>query len=478
MSSNRAAIAGVIAVIVLAGVITGVASLGRRPAAQVAADTRTPVRQTPEPFPSPSTTPALALEPTATARAKSELIEPTGMPPAHRPGDAGAPYPGAPPCPDIADAHDNHLFHALWDSARGCHYNHEHGQDPFAPQVAAAFPGFDLWTLIGSVGVGHSNPSSPMENTHKHGGFKWDVTLTHSGGCVGGEGATVGVDAAVIEYHNFGDYSVEFETRTHTALGLMRQCLENDPTDHGYLFVIQLQDYGQRVVPYQGSVMPYPDAPAPAYNSARKPYFTIECFGSAAPCDKYPTRQYLLNEGLPADSLWVSQPNGNMDESGSNLFALLFRVRDIYQILDGDDLVYPFSFRWLCSADDGLTYDPTGCRYNNTTSRVHQVAGEIPAGWDNLAGFDTDARPGRITAEGFVTRFGVLNRTCTEPSADCYPLKLEQAFVGTYGSLFYNKQEINSPLSQPERDIYFCGEQVCAEGDGGAVPSGWLGPMN
>jgi hypothetical protein len=30
----------------------------------------------------------------------------------------------------------------------------------------------------------------------------------------------------------------------------------------------------------------------------------------------------------------------------------------------------------------------------------------------------------------------------------------------------------------PERDIYFCGDQVCAEGDPGAVPSGWIGAEN
>jgi hypothetical protein len=70
----------------------------------------------------------------------------------------GAPYPEAPLCPDSGELHDNSLFHTLWDSARGCHYDHEHGQNPFAPEVAAAFPGLDLQTLIGGVGVGHTNP--------------------------------------------------------------------------------------------------------------------------------------------------------------------------------------------------------------------------------------------------------------------------------------------------------------------------------
>jgi len=388
-----------------------------------------------------------------------------------------APFPDAPLCPDSEEAHDNSLFHTLWDSARGCHYDHEHGQDPFTPEVAATFPGFDLRELTGGVGVGHTNPSSPMENTHKHGGFKWDATLSHSGGCVGGEGATVGVDAAVIQYHAFGDYSIEFEARIHSAMALMRQCLESNPADYGYVFINQHQDYGQRVAPYQGNVLGYPDTPNSAYNSGLKPYFTIDCTGGVPPCDKYPTLQSYVERNISADSLWVSEPL-HLSDSGSGLFAILFKVRDTYQILDWNDQEYPFTFRWLCSLDDGQTYNPAGCRYNNTTTRVQQVAGEIPANWDNLEGFDTDPRDGRITAAGYVTRFGDLSPTCTTSGPDCHPIKLDQAFVGRYGSLFFNKEETKSPISQPDRDIYFCSGQVCAEGDAGAVPSGWLGQSN
>ena len=36
-------------------------------------------------------------------------------------------------------------------AVRGCHYDHEHGQNPFTPEVAATFPGFDLRALLGGV---------------------------------------------------------------------------------------------------------------------------------------------------------------------------------------------------------------------------------------------------------------------------------------------------------------------------------------
>src|SRR5687768_9967369 len=394
---------------------------------------------------------------------------------------AVAPYPDAPLCPDSEPTHDNNLFHTLWDSVRGCHYDHEHGQDPFTPEVTATFPGFDLRALIGGVGVGHTNPSSPMENTHKHGGFKWDVTLSHSVGCIGGEGYPTGVDAMVVQYHAFGDYSIEFESRTHSAVGLLRQCQAGNPTDFGYVFVNQLQDYGQRVAPYQGSVLPYPDAPTPSYEGGSAPYFTVNCFGSTPLCNKFPSRESALDRENSAASTWISAP-GKLTGSGSHLFALLFRVRDNYQMLDDSDQTYPFTFAWLCSADGGASYTPeAGCSYNNTTTRVHEVMGEIPVEWDNLAGFDTDSRVGRITADSYVTRFGDLNLSCTTAGTDCHPIKLVQAFTGRYLSQFSLVSDEKANFSAgnlPERDIYFCDGVWCAESDPGAVSSGWIGPSN
>ena len=437
--------------------------------------------------PSPTMTPSVAPSKTSSTPSASETLTPkqTKSAPDQQslqtwPGGT-APYPDAPLCPDSGESHDNSMFHTLWDDVRGCHYDHEHGQYPFTPDVAAAFTGFDLRELIGGVGVGHTNPSSPMENTHKHGGFKWDVTLSHSVGCIGGEGYLTGVDAMVMQYHAFGDYSIEFESRTHSAVGLLRQCQAGNPTDFGYVFVNQLQDYGQRVAPYQGSVLPYPDAPIPAYEPNRAPYFSVTCFGSTALCNKYPSLESILSRENIATSTWISAP-GKLTDSGSHLFALLFRVRDTYQALDDRDQTYPFTFAWLCSADGGASYTPeAGCSYNNTTTRVHEVMGEIPVEWDNLAGFDTDSRVGRITADSYVTRFGDLNLSCTAAGTDCHPIKLFQAFTGHYLSQFslVSGEKANfSAGNLPERDFYFCNGVLCAEGDPGAVSSGWIGPSN
>jgi hypothetical protein len=390
-----------------------------------------------------------------------------------------APYPDAPLCSDSGEEHDNSLFHTLWDSIRGCHYDHEHGQNPFTPEVAETFPGFDLRALVGGVGVGHTNPSSPMENTHKHGGFKWDVVLSHTTGCEGKEGAPTGVDAFVTQFHGFGNYAIEFDTRIHSAVGLMRQCRVDNPTDFGYIFVNQFQDYGQRTVPYHGLILPYEDSPHPIYPAGLKPYFFIECIGGIPPCDKYPTRQSFLDRG-ETNSTWISEPD-HLEGSGSRLFGLSFGLRDTYQVLDWRDQEYPFTFVWMCSSDGGLTYEPAGCRFNNSTTQIVEFAGNIPAAWDNLAGFDTDTRVDRITAEGYVTRFGELNLKCTAPSTegDCFPIKMQGAYVGRYGSFIVSpKFGTTDPPYRPERDLYFCNGILCAEGDHGAVPSGWIGQNN
>lgn len=383
----------------------------------------------------------------------------------------------------LCSGHDNSIFHALWNEQSGCHYDHEHGENPFTQQVNDTFPGFDLQGLLGGVQVGHTNPSSPMENDHKHGGFKWQVNIPTVNGCATGfEGAQTGIDAVVIQYHAFGDYSVEFESRVHSVVALIRQCKLTNPTDYGYAYIVQHVDYGQRISPYQGSILPYPDTPNPAYAAGLSPYLSVDCFGTGLPnCRE--SREFILSQNANASSTWTSKvrlnKNGISNVNGSLLLAILFRVRDNYQVLDSADLSYPFTYSWLCSGDNGSTYAP-GCRYNNTTTRVHEIGGTIPVTWDNLSGFDTNPTTGRITADGYVTRFGNLNLSCTALGEDCHPIKLVNAFVGSYGtSLLPLKIPAFSTQALPERDICFDSSGTIISCDlVGAISSGWVGKNN
>lgn len=426
---------------------------------------------TPTDTPTGTVTPTDTPEPTLTNMPTDTATNTPTSTPSATPTPI-TPYLSAPAC---VGEHDHSDFHTLWNSVDGCHYDHEHGQYPFTQAVANAFPGFDLQALIGGVGVGHTNPSSEMENHHKHGGMKWDVTLSHTKGCTGGIGAPTGVNALVLQYHAFGDYSIEFESRIHSALALLRQCRTANPTDYGYVFVNQFQDYGQRITPYQGTILQYPDTPNPAYPSPNVPYFSVSCLGNVPQCR--PSIAYVFQRNADAFSTWFSNGFPNI-QIGSPLFGIELRVRDNYQLLNYSDLTYPFTFAWLCSSDGGLTYAAlAGCRYNNSTTRVHGVRGEIPASWDNLVSFDSNPTLGRITAEGFVTRYGTLNVACAEPGIDCHPIKMVNAFTGKYISQFalVAGKASQAPENLPERDFCFTSAGVLIGCDSpGAISSGWI----
>jgi len=424
------------------------------------------------------------IAPTATSSPipgpKQTVIAPTATRTTGTTG-AGAPYPEAPLCP----THDPTKWHGLWDSVRGCHYDHEHGTLPFTPEVAAAFPSFDLFALLGNVGVGHTNLSAPMENTHKHGGFKWNVQLHHPQPCAGFEGATNGVDGSVIQYHGFGDYAIEAETRIHSTVALLRQCQTGNPTDYGYVFVNQLQDYGQRITPYQGTILPYPNQPVPTFPSAGGPYLSFNCVDLLAPYDIHCRAGFGQAQTNDADSNWTSKPTQGGHSDSSPVFRLFWRARDTYKEIRIDNFpsaAYPFEFLWLCSDDNGATYNPAGCKYNNTTTQVHEISGVIPVEWDNLVGWDGNPAAGRVTAEGFVTKLGIINPTCTGPATetDCFPIKMVNAFTGSYGSVlvFTEGKGTNIVPITLERDIYFCAGVPCSETSAGAVSSGWIGAEN
>lgn len=392
--------------------------------------------------------------------------------PSATPGATFTPRPDALACA----YHNTNVFHTLWDSYNDCHYDHEHGDYPFQA-IAATFPDFDYFALLCGLEISHCNPSSPMENTHKHGGHKWQVDVDVP--CEVFESADYCVTAAMIQYHWFGDASIEMESRVHSALAFVKACDPANVSDCGYLFADQHVDYGQRISQYQGDLMPYPDNPSPAYAVNFGPYLTIDRFGTCTGCR--PSLAFVVSRNANANGVWTTKATGTNTNTpfGSTLLGLLIRNRDMYQLKDNADNVYPFTFGWLCSSNGGATYNPNACRYTNSTTRVHEIAGRVPAEWDNLEGFDTNPALGRITAQGYVTRFGTLGLECEAPGLDCHPVKLINMFVGKYGAALPG-QKVSNPdeISNPSRNVWLCSGLPCAETDPGAVPSGWIGSEN
>jgi hypothetical protein len=404
---------------------------------------------------------------------------PTVLPP----NTGSNPFPSAPACV----THDHSIWHGLWNGTDRCHYDHEHGQNPFTSAVAAAFaPLGDLRTLLGGVEVGHTNPSAPAENEHKHGGMKWNAVPQTPQGCViGFESATVCVTAAVIQWHTWGNLAEELEADVHSSVFMIRQ----GASDYGYIYGVQFQEYGENCAPYQGFTLPYPQNFSPEWDCAFGQYWSVPCVFDGLPDCNLTGPSGMRSANRDASAIVTSKITGpnsaGRRPQGSLLFNLLFRVRDNYQVLDSHDLVHPFTWLYICSSDGGRTYDPRGCRYNNSTATVHEVAGTIPASWDGLIVdgvlIDTDGRAGRVSFDGFVTKFGALNLGCTvaDVELDCFPLKLVNAFVGKWGGeLSAEKVSNDTPLNTRENDIYFCSGVPCSETSPGAVPSGWISNGN
>lgn len=463
------------------------------PPAAVSTDTPAPASDTP---PGPTATRTRAprtptVGPTSTPVVPSSTPDlSTGVPtPTLLPAVSIAPYISAPLCPDHGELHNHSQFHTVWDDKRGCHYDHEHGTSPFTDTVAAAFPDFDLKALLGGVEIGHTNPSSPVENVVKHEGFKWDVSLKHgSGECVGREKVPVCVISMVVQYHTFGNYQIEFLSRVHSAVALMKACVVANSTDCGYGFFNMHQDYGQRVSPYQAGgafacILDYPDSPVPPFEPAREPYFSVDPIAGPAECgaDRYQSRAQVVAGDFDSNSTWISEA---VNVVAQKLFFVAFRLRDAFQMLLWGDGHYPFVFTWLCSNDDGLTYAAKpGCRFNNSTTRVHEIGGEIPKAWDGLAGWDTDPSTGHVTVNGFVTQMGqpVAEGLCVAPGVQCFPLKLSHWPTGKYGSATFPSPERISafdPINLPERDICFKGGVLAVCDTPGAKSSGWIGANN
>lgn len=139
-------------------------------------DTATPTNtptDTPTPTFTPTDTPTdTPIPPTAT----HTPVPPNATP---APPNANAPY-----CPDQIDMtiHDRTKWHSIWDSSRGCWYEHDHGDDPktmndiFGPLTGQEIS-YPHQTFSGADFNYGPIPSDPakLENNLKHEGYFWST---------------------------------------------------------------------------------------------------------------------------------------------------------------------------------------------------------------------------------------------------------------------------------------------------------------
>lgn len=134
------------------------------------------------------------------------------------------PYPGAPACDHTGM---ERVFHTLWDSARGCHYDHTHGDNPHELDGLFGTVVFDL--AGGEISYPWHTPGENAEVKHKS--YVWLVGKDL--GCENPYG-----DGCITDYRAFvhNDLHNVFSSH-HTALVEAKICNKNDLTQCGYMLV-------------------------------------------------------------------------------------------------------------------------------------------------------------------------------------------------------------------------------------------------
>jgi len=356
---------------------------------------------TPEPTPEPSPTPepTSTLEPleAATLDAPQEMIP-------------GPPYPEAPLCPD----HDPRTYHALWDSARGCHYDHHHGDDPHA--VDDIF-GTDYYSWAGgSISYPWQTVNTQtgcLENDCKHNGYIWLVRRDQPCQSAYTHGCVVAFRALVHAMPSAHDTSVRYHSAWLEAL----VCREDDPSVCGIFRSGGWQDTGDLSID-RTRVIDYPNS----FNRIKLHYLTI---------------------GNSHSGTWYAGSPGGQEQRGG-MWSVAVELGDMWGPLDPAD---PSRVQYYCT-------DPSvDCRWNGSTYQPHNIAVGFPPRFRRLV--DPD---GNRVADyrGYADRWGTPVSGCTTVGLDCVPLIFEHVPLG------YDYQ---GRFDYREYDVLF-----------GRQTSGWLQP--
>lgn len=327
-----------------------------------------------------------------------------------------APFPGAPLCP----THNNRAYHGLWDAARGCHYDHHHGDNPHA--VDDLFGG-DLYTRMGGE---ISYPwqtfsDAGLENDLKHAGYAWHVRRDIP--CSGVPSPCITAFRTLVHQHASGRdatvryHSYVFEART---------------SDGGYILYSGWADFGDLHVPEGTIIVNEPDN-----------HDSNSCGGAGR------HKQHSAN-GTP-QIIWYGASQQEHGSCGPRGFITL--STSIHDVWDFTSPTNPAAY------DDYVCYPAGNCTNNATSYRAHLISINMITRF----GFIYDAT-GRANWTGYADRYGLLRNdgACTAPSVDCAPVVFRNLRRD------YNYQTANSHTAnlRHDHDIYFNGQT-----------SGWSQPV-
>lgn len=389
--------------------------------------TTNPPSVTPSNVPSTLTRTPTSVPPTPT-RTQPVTNTPSGNIP---------PFVNAPLCP----THNNTAWHGLWDSARGCHYDHAHGDNPAL--------GDTIFGAAGLWGQQISYPwATPNENDPRgHVGYFWYVntspkdfngTTNCSFESYGYLGSNLGcVTAFRILYHEAGgnahmvkrfhSYYMEVQIKKGSTVGIIRT--------GGWA------DFGCLHSSYKDTFLPLPGIDPTLPNTQ------TQCGSSGGqsihddPYRAFGNTWAEIQGQTSGDnfSIWTTD-----NDYGYNLLGrFFFRTLDAWGAIDPAN---PYEEHLICP--------DFRCKYNNSEHHVFNVFMTIPSSM---------GVNGVVNYTGWTDRRGNVVTNCTVAGVDCVPLQMVNVPVGT--AIWSRNLSGLRPEGDPvkDTDLYFNGQ-----------PSGWI----
>lgn len=362
----------------------------------------------PDPTNTPTIAPTASIEPTSTPTQTAEI----------------EPYPEAPLCP----THDDRTYHGLWDSERGCHYDHTHGDNPHDLDYRL---GTEIYGLMGgeiSYPWQTVNADGYLENDLKHAGYIWhvrdNIPCPTSDPCIT-------AFRALAHQHTIADASVRFHSYV----------FEGQTSDGGYFLLSGWMDFG--------------DLHAPEGNRV------VDVEGNHCGSESNPGnhKQHAIEGGDRAPSnIWYGRSRASSDPSVDRVCSFAHLGVSAHDPWIWTSQEEPYQGDYVC-------YPNPRCRVNATTFRIHSAGVNVNDLFPFIFGGS-----GLVDFNGWADRYGVPYEGgggCTEPSLDCAPFILE----GLQGAQ-YRTNTSHTAQDYRDYDVYF------PDDNGRLQTSGWSQPVD
>ncbi|MEO6728927.1 MAG: hypothetical protein ABIM99_03315 [Candidatus Dojkabacteria bacterium] len=328
------------------------------------------------------------------------------------------------PCTEAE--HDKTKYHTLVNEEAKCHYDHQHNDDPNLvnnifgePGAWFGKPGQSIsypWQTFPAKTTNESNEiyvkTNQMENDTKHEGSAWIVRKDQDcsqGNCVKDFRLQVHMDSSLHAATRFHSYSLEARFCENgddlSSCGIVRY---GGWMDFGRLVTsatpndTNCANDNQNYIPVAADTQFFPiDRPEVRDEVRCHPYLTIlpkqvgsqplaEWWGHAGGETRIQVRSY--------------NPYGNVDPKN------------------------PTSMLTFCKPTDA------SCDYNGSILTAAMAYTENIPEFTNGVKIDSDEN-GRTDLKAYFTRFGDINKSCTQPGLDCIPFEYDNVKL----NLDYNK---------------------------------------